>query len=165
VDLLVGFLSGVGGVWIIFGGEDGRGSITGSLRLRRCNEETRGMGADTMEGIGGGTRSGMEGPRTEKMRVRYESRDQHVLAKSLETLIEAVVEPVEEEVVVAFVTRRTLGAGVGEGLRGRDTRDLRGLGVRSLSVGKGGTSMEDRGLAGRDRDCEDLRPRGIPKRL
>ena len=77
-----------------------------------------------------------------------------VLAKNLDILIEAAVEPVDEEVVVAFVTRRTLGPGEGEGLRGRDTRDLRGFGVRSLSVGKGGTSKEDRGLGGRDRDLD-----------
>lgn len=105
---------------MIFGGEEG--SITGSFRLRRCNEETRRMGADTMEGIGGriggpgcgvaeafGVRlgSGMEGGELD-------------FAKNLDILIEAAVEPVEEEVVVAFVTRRTLGAGEGEGLRGRD---------------------------------------------
>jgi hypothetical protein len=72
------------------------------------------------------------------------------------------VEPVEEEVVVAFVTRRILGAGVGEGVRGR--RDLRGLGVGSSSVGSGGgMSREDLGLLGRDRE-PDLRRRGIPNR-
>lgn len=90
-----------------------------------------------------------------------------VLAKNLDILIEAAVEPVEEEVVVAFVTRSTLGPGVGEGLRGRDITDLRGFGVRSLSVGKGGgRSKEDRGLGGRDRDLdrEDLRPRGRLKK-
>ena len=83
----------------------------------------------------------------------------------MDILIEAAVEPVEEEVVVAFVTRSTLGpGGEGEGLRGRDIRDLRAFGVRSLSVGKGGTSKEDRGLGGRDRDLDRERPRGIPKR-
>ena len=51
----VGLLSGVGGVWMMVGGAGGGwGSITGSLRLRRCNEEMRRNGADTMDGIWGG---------------------------------------------------------------------------------------------------------------
>lgn len=60
MPLVVGLLSGVGGVWTIFGGaEGGWGSITGSLRLRRCNEETLRTGADTTEGTGGGAGSGV----------------------------------------------------------------------------------------------------------
>ena len=92
-----------------------------------------------------------------------ERTDDNVLVKNLDILMEAAVEPVEEEVVVAFVTRRTLGPGVGEGLRGGGAWDLRGLGVRSSSVGIGGMSKEALGLLGRDRE-PDLRRRGIPNR-
>jgi hypothetical protein len=39
---------------MVGGADGGWGSITGSLRLRRCNEETGRNGAETMEGTGGG---------------------------------------------------------------------------------------------------------------
>jgi len=43
-------------------------------------------------------------------------KEGHALEKNFDILIEAAVDPVEEDVVVAFVTLRTLGVGVGEGV-------------------------------------------------
>lgn len=60
---------------------------------------------------------------------------------------------------------------VGEGLRAWPIgKSLRGFGVGSSScpeVGRGGTSTEARGLAGRDRDREGdfCEPRGMPNKL
>lgn len=87
-------------------------------------------------------------------------------------MIDAAVDPVEEEVVVAFVTRSTFGSGVGEGLRGRGicgAYDFLGRGVGSSSmpeVGSGGTSTDGCGLLGRDLDLDrdDLRPSGMLKK-
>lgn len=86
--------------------------------------------------------------------------------------MDAAVDPVEEEVVVAFVTRRTFGPGVGEGVcegRACGVYDFLGRGVGSSStpeVGNGGISKEARGLLGRDLDLDrdDFRPSGILKK-
>ena len=81
-----------------------------------------------------------------------------MLLKNLEILTDAAVDPVDDDVVVAFVTRST---GVG------DLRAARGV-PSSSCIGSGGMSTDGRtGLLGLDRDLDRevlFRESGMPNR-